>query len=117
MASLPQNDPSRLLEEAVKIVESGKDRRIPLRIFGAVAIVYHCPNYRYLFREMARQPGDIDLASYEKFSSGIAEILATMGYEEDLTVTAFGGGRLIFRRGSTGLHCDVFLGKLQMSHT
>ena len=111
------SDATILLDEALKIVELGKETAIPLRIFGAVAIVHHCPRYSYLFGMMGRKFGDIDLASYERYSSGVAQLIAGLGYEEDKTVTAFGGGRLIFRRQSDGIHCDVFLGRLQMSHT
>jgi hypothetical protein len=111
-----QRDSSQLLDEAVKIVETGRQRDILLRIFGATAILSHCPNYARLFGLMGRKLGDIDLASYDKNTSGIAELFAGLGYEEDLTVSAFGGGRMIFRRKTDGIHCDVFLGKLEMSH-
>ncbi len=106
-----------LVSEALRIVESGTEKKVPLRIFGAAGIVQHCPKYGYLFEELGRKLGDIDLASYDRYSSKVAQLIAGLGYEEDATVTAFGGGRLIFRRKSDGIHCDVFLGKLQMSHT
>lgn len=105
------------MNEALRIVESGAEKEIPLRIFGAAGIVQHCPRFSYLFAELGRKLGDIDLASYDRFSSKIAQLIAGLGYEEDMTMTAFGGGRLIFKRKSDGIHCDVFLGKLQMSHT
>lgn len=99
------------------MAEAGKVAGIPLRIFGAAAIYQHCPKYAHLFGAMGRRVGDIDLASYDKHSAAIARLMGGLGYDEDLTMTAFGGGRLIFRRKADGLHCDVFLGKLEMSHT
>ena len=113
----PNPEPSITVGEATRIVENARSAGIPLRMFGAAAIFYHCPTYSRLFEGFGRRPGDIDLASYEKHSSKIADLIEGLGYEEDTTVTAFGSGRLIFRRKSDGLHCDVFLGKLQMSHT
>jgi hypothetical protein len=113
----PNPEPSVTVGEATRIVEKAKAEGIPLRIFGAAAIFYHCPAYSCLFESLGRRPGDIDLAAYEKHSSKVADLIEGLGYEEDTTVTAFGSGRLIFRRKSDGMHCDVFLGKLQMSHT
>ncbi len=106
-----------LLDEAVKIVEAGKGQSVPLRIHAAVAIAYHCPKYGHLMETLGRRLGDIDLASYERFSSKISPLIDSLGYEEDATVSAFGGGRMVFRRRGDGMHCDVFLGKLEMSHT
>ena len=92
-----------------------KEKRI-LRMYGAAAIYYHCPNNVGLFSLMGRRPGDMDFAAYQKDSSKIAQIVERQGYDEDLTVTAFGGGRLVFNRRTDGMHCDIFLGKLEMSH-
>lgn len=95
--------------------EVNQEKKV-LRIYGAAAIYYHCPNNVGLFSLLGRSPGDMDFAAYQKDSSKIAEIVERQGYEEDLTVTAFGGGRLVFNRRTDGLHCDIFLGKLVMSH-
>jgi len=112
-----QLDPSQLVDEAVRLVEVCKrGGRVP-RIYGATVILYHCPQQAGLFGLLKRRPGDIDLAAYQKDTSKIADTIARLGYEEDRTLTAFGGGRLIFNRIADGLHCDVFLGKLEMSHT
>jgi hypothetical protein len=112
-----QLEPSVLVNEAVRLVEASRRQGKVLRIHGAAAIRYHCPRQARLFGLLGRQPGDIDLAAYQKDTTKIAETISGLGYEEDRTVTAFGGGRLIFKRVSDGLHCDVFLGKLEMSHT
>ncbi len=109
-------DPARLVAEAVRIVSLAKERDVPLRILGATAIRQHCPNFGYLQDSLGRKIGDIDLASYSKQSSRIAELMQSLGYEEDVTVAAFGGGRLIFRDRNDRSHLDVFLDKLNMSH-
>ncbi|MDA4121092.1 MAG: hypothetical protein OK404_01640 [Thaumarchaeota archaeon] len=116
MPDIPPPGAPAVVGEALRIVETAKEKRITLRMFGAAAIFQHCPKYGHLFQAMGRIPGDIDLASYDKYSSKVAEVIQGLGYEEDMTVTAFGSGRLIFSRTSDGLHCDVFLGKLEMSH-
>jgi hypothetical protein len=112
-----QLDPSQMVDEAVRLVDACKRDGRVLRVYGATAIVYHCPQQGGMFALLKRRPGDIDLAAYQKDTSKIADAIASLGYEEDRTLTAFGGGRLIFKRISDGLHCDVFLGKLEMSHT
>jgi hypothetical protein len=109
-------DPSQLVGEAVRLVDAVRDRGKVLRIYGAAAIFYHCPGQAELFSRMERRPGDIDLAAYQRDSAKIADVISGLGYREDFTVSAFGGGRLVFRRASDGLHCDIFIGKLEMSH-
>ncbi len=106
-----------LQDEAIRLVEAGRKENVPLRIHAAVAIAYHCPKYGHLMKTLGRKLGDIDLASYEKYASRIPALIDSLGYEEDVTVSAFGGGRMVFRRRTDGMHCDVFLGKLEMSHT
>lgn len=109
-------DSTQLVSEAARLVDAAKEKGKVLRIYGAAAIFHHCPGQTELFRNMGRRPGDIDLAAYQKDSSKIAELISSLGYGEDLTVSAFGGNRLVFNRNADGLHCDVFLGKLEMSH-
>jgi hypothetical protein len=109
-------DPSSLVGEAARLVDAVNKEKKVLRMYGAAAIYYHCPNNVGLFSLMGRRPGDMDFAAYQKDSSKIAQIVERQGYDEDLTVTAFGGGRLVFNRRTDGMHCDIFLGKLEMSH-
>jgi hypothetical protein len=109
-------DPSALVGEAARLVDAVNKEKKVLRMYGAAAIYYHCPNNVGLFSLMGRRPGDMDFAAYQKDSSKIAQIVERQGYDEDLTVTAFGGGRLVFNRRTDGMHCDIFLGKLEMSH-
>lgn len=116
MAGDTRPDSSELVGEAVRLVDEVKRGGRVLRVYGAAAIFHHCPGQAELFRTMGRRPGDIDLAAYQKDSSKIADLIGELGYEEDLTVSAFGGGRLVFRRRMDGLHCDVFIGRLEMSH-
>jgi len=65
---------------------------------------------------LGRRIGDIALASYDKYSPRVSQLIKGQGYEEDITLSAFRGGRLIFERASEGMRCDVFLDKLRMSH-
>ena len=67
---------------------------------------------------LGRSFTDIDFASYRKQASKISKLLATLGYQEDLHVTAlFGSGRLVFYdKSGTNRHCDVFLDKLEFCH-
>jgi len=97
-------DPRTLVDEALRIVATAKESKIVLRIFGATAIRQHCPNFGRMQDSLGRRIGDIDFASYDKYSSKVSQLIKGQGYEEDVTVSAFGGGRLIFegpRRGCT----------------
>ncbi len=112
----PDLETKKLLDESVRIVDFARERELTLRILAAAAIRQHCPNFGYLQDALGRKIGDIDFASYNKYTSRIAELIVCLGFEEDVTVTAFGGGRLIFNRKTDGRHCDVFFDKLSMSH-
>lgn len=118
VVSLPEvpPEPAALVAEAVRLVDEVTRGKKVLRVYGAAAIYHHCPGQVELFRRFGRKPGDIDLAAYQQGSSKIADMISPLGYDEDLTVSAFGGGRLVFNRRVDGMHCDVFLGKLEMSH-
>ena len=71
-------------------------------IFGATAIRQHCPNFGHMQDSLGRRIGDIDLASYDKYSPRVSQLIKGQGYEEDITLSAFRGGRLIFERASEG---------------
>ena len=109
-------DSKTVVDEALRIVAAANESKVVLRIFGAAAIRQHCPNFGRMQDSLGRRIGDIDLASYDRYSSKVSRLIKGLGYEEEVTVSAFGGGRLIFERASDGMHCDVFLDRLRMSH-
>ena len=90
-------DSKTVVDEALRIVAAANESKVVLRIFGAAAIRQHCPNFGRMQDSLGRRIGDIDLASYDRYSSKVSQLIKGLGYEEDVTVSAFGGGRLIFR--------------------
>ena len=104
-------------EEAVRVVEAGKQQGVTLRIIGALAFHNHCPEFGYFQEKMNRVYTDIDFAGYGKQSKQIGKLFKSIGYDEVEEIDAFHaeGGRLIFNNPSIPLHVDVFMDKLDLS--
>ena len=105
-------------DEAVRVVEAGQQRGVPLRIIGALAFHHHCPRFGYLQSQLNRVYTDIDFAGYGKQNHPIRELFVSLGYEEDLEINAFHaeGGRLIFNNPTNHIHADVFMDRLDFCH-
>ncbi len=50
-------------------------------IFGATAIRQHCPNFGHMQDSLGRRIGDIDFASYDKYSSRVSQLIKGLGHE------------------------------------
>jgi hypothetical protein len=101
---------------AVELVSWAKEKKVVLRIFGSAAVWLHCPKYSHLREKFGREVQDVDFVSYGKYASKISELFEEHGFSEDVTLSAFGGGRLLFQDKKTGAHSDVFLDRLKMNH-
>ncbi|HXF36695.1 MAG TPA: hypothetical protein VNO17_05870 [Actinomycetota bacterium] len=104
--------------EGDRLVEAARAEGIVLRIVGALAFAKHCPRYRYLQDALGRAYTDIDFAAYGRDAERIRGLLAREGYVEDRQVYVDSeGSRLVLEHPRTRLHLDVFLDKLEFSHT
>ncbi len=105
-------------DEAVRIVEAGKQQGVTLRVIGALAFHSHCPEFGYIQAKLNRVYTDIDFAGYGKQNAQIRKLFLSIGYDEDVEINAFHaeGGRLIFNHPGTHLHIDVFMDKLDFCH-
>ena len=104
---------TRLLEA----LQSGDNRRLSLRLIGALAFRTHCPEFGRLQDALGRVFTDIDFVGYSRDFQAILRFLTEAGYDEDKMVTRlFGEGRLIFHDPVFGRHIDVFLDKLDFCH-
>ncbi len=104
--------------EAVKIVEGAQEQGIVLRLMGALAVSYHCPQYGHIHERMERTPTDIDFASYSKFKSKLTTFLQSLGYMTDTRMMSFPSyaeGKRYIYHGKTQV--DVFFDELRMCHT
>ena len=118
MGTVDQEQARVFQEEAVRVVEAGKQKGVTLRIIGALAFHNHCPEFGYFQEKLNRVYTDIDFAGYGKQSTPIRDLFTSIGYDEDLEINAFHaeGGRLIFNNPSIPLHVDVFMDKLDFCH-
>ncbi|MGO8684690.1 MAG: hypothetical protein ACLQUT_08965 [Thermoleophilia bacterium] len=105
-------------DEAIRVVDAGKQKDVVLRMIGALAFHYHCPEFGYIQTKLHRVYTDIDFAGYAKQSRQIRELFVGLGYGEDVEINSFHAeaGRLIFNHPQTHLHIDVFMDKLDFCH-
>jgi hypothetical protein len=111
--SSPEN---RIAQHAAEMVDLAKQKKLVLRIVGSAAVLLHCPKYSYLREKFGRKIQDVDFVSHAKHASRISELFKGFGCSENVTLSAFGGGRLLFEDEKNKIHSDVFLGKLVMNH-
>lgn len=119
MASQDDSERLKFENEVKRIVDSGNEAGLTLRLLGSLAFHHHCPKYGYLQAKMGRAYTDIDFAAYGKQASQIRKWMpSALGYKEDPEVfIATEGQRMIFEHPGNGLHVDVFVDKLDFCHT
>ena len=106
-----------LVEEAYRILELAKERKIVLRLIGGVAMKIHCPNSQHLYKLLGRVIPDIDFVTYGKHHKDVQKMFIELGYEEDRMIKMiFYGKRLIFYDHPNNRHMDIFVDKLKMCH-
>jgi hypothetical protein len=104
--------------EADRLLSAARDAGITLRLIGALAFRRRCPTYGRLQDELGREYTDIDFAGYGKEAGRIRDVFTAHGYREDAGIYVDSeGSRLVFEHPQTRLHLDVFLDKLEFSHT
>lgn len=104
-----------IADEAKRILNEAKSRGIVLRLFGGVAIKYHCPSASH--RELQRNYPDLDFFGTKKQGRMIRKLLADLGYQPNERFNALHGEtRLIYDDASNGRSVDVFLGIFKMCH-
>ncbi len=116
----------QFLADAVKIVDTGHAKGVPLRILGSLAIYAHskhAPECISVFHALGRiQQGaplftDLDLAGYARQGRSISQLFDRLKFRPDAVVNGFfGERRLIYYEESGKFHVDIFLDKLEFSH-
>jgi hypothetical protein len=111
-------DKAAFEQEADRLLAAADQAGVTLRLLGALAFQRRCPRYAHLQERLGREYTDIDFAGYGKETPAIRRLLAEKGYREDPGVHVESqGSRLVFMHPTTRLHLDVFLDKLEFSHT
>ncbi|HJW75839.1 MAG TPA: hypothetical protein VJ787_09250 [Thermoleophilia bacterium] len=105
-------------DEAIRVVQAGQERGVPLRVIGALAFHHHCPRFGYLQSKLNRVYTDIDFAGYAKQSHPIRHLFVSLGYDEDEETNSFHAeaGRLVFNHPGLNIHADVFMDRLDFCH-
>ena len=118
MGTVDADMAKRFEDEAIRIVEAGKQKGVTLRVIGALAFHHHCPEFGFIQAKLNRVYTDIDFAGYGKQNPQIRKLFVELGYDEDMEINAFHSeaGRLIFNHPGTHLHIDVFMDRLDFCH-
>ena len=115
------------VKEATRIVETAQSQGVYQRIMGSLAAYIHSmdkPQIISTFNSLGRfgegKPNftDLDLMAYSKQGRQVGQIFKQMGFRPDEMVNGFfGDRRLIFYSPTGTYHVDIFLNKLEFSHT
>lgn len=112
-----QNGLSEFFNDALAIIEAADRKQIELRLMGATAIYFRCPNSRNLTGAMSRALTDLDFMTLSKYVRHIPDLFASLGFEGNKRVNAlYGLRRQIYADPRNGRHVDVFVDKLTFCH-
>src|SRR5712692_8084606 len=107
---------SAISDEARRILDEAKQRGIILRLFGGVAVKYHCPSATH--RSLQRSYPDLDFFGRGKQGREIRKLFLDLGYEPNQRFNALHGAtRLIFEDANNQRVVDIFLDVFRMCHT
>jgi hypothetical protein len=107
---------SAISDEARRILDEAKQRGIILRLFGGVAVKYHCPSATH--RSLQRSYPDLDFFGKGKQGRDIRRLFTDLGYEPNQRFNALHGAtRLIFEDATNHRVVDIFLDVFRMCHT
>jgi len=104
-----------IVQEAQRIVDAAAKKGIVLRLFGGMAIRFHCPSATH--RSLGRKYVDIDFMALRKQSRDIKKFFAELGYvPRDRFNALQGDKRLIFNDIENERRVDIFLETFEMCH-
>ncbi len=105
-----------IFDMAQKIVEAANKRGVLLRLLGAAAFLYHCPEHREMYKKLKRRLTDVDVVTYSKFKSTLIEQAMTdVGLKQQRHYVWHAESREIYYNDE-GLFVDVFRDTLDFSH-
>ena len=109
---MPETD---IVKEAERIIATAEKSGITLRLFGGLAVRFHCPSATH--RELARKYADIDFMGLRKQARGMKKLFVDLGYApRDVFNALQGDTRLIFNDVNNGRRVDIFLDVFEMCH-
>lgn len=106
---------STMEDEVRRVVDTGRDRDVHIRVIGGVAVKLHCPSAEH--RSMARTYGDVDFIGYQTERKEVARLMEDLGYQPNRRFNALQGHRrLLFDNPDLGYDADIFLDVFTMCH-
>ena len=107
---------SAISDEAKRILDEARERGIALRLFGGLAVKYHCPSATH--RSLQRSYPDLDFFGKGKQGKEIRKLFLDLGYQPNQRFNALHGAtRLIFEDSKNQRVADIFLDVFKMCHT
>ena len=106
---------SDIVEEAQRIVDTAEKNQITLRLFGGIAVRFHCPSATH--RLLARKYADIDFMGLRKQGRSMKKLFIELGYTpRDVFNALHGDTRMVFNDIENGRRIDIFLDDFEMCH-
>ena len=115
------------VKEAMQLVATAQSQGVYQRIMGSLAAYIHSmdrPDVISTFKSLGRfgegKPNftDLDLMAYSKQGRQVGQVFKQLGFKpDDLVNGFFGDRRLIYYSPAGTYHVDIFLNKLEFSHT
>ncbi|HET9675904.1 MAG TPA: nucleotidyltransferase family protein [Solirubrobacterales bacterium] len=101
--------------EGRRIAEAAAEAGLPLRLLGGVAVALTCPSSQH--PPLARDYGDIDLATTSAAKDKVVRLMESLGYTGDKEFNMLHGHRrLYFWDGRNERQVDVFVNEANLCH-
>lgn len=108
----------RLAAEAEALVEAAAAEEVAMRVVGSAGIHLHCAPAAAAIESAKRPCKDIDFVVRGGDRQRLRGLLEDRGYEVDRDLlVASEGTRFTFTHGESGICLDVFVDKMEFSHT
>lgn len=106
------------LAAATSLVKAANGADIPLKLLGSVAIRLRSGQRPDLCEDLNRPLTDVDVVTYSRYNRKLRPFFETLGYRQDEMVARYFGAirHVYYSEEWSGLHVDVFFGKLSFCH-
>jgi hypothetical protein len=106
-------DPADVVRQSTDAIDTARERGIPLRLLGGMAVRVLTPDYP----PRTRDDQDMDFASTDREKSGLLSLFNELGYVGDARFNTLHGHRQMYFRTPDGTRAvDVIMNKLMMCH-
>jgi hypothetical protein len=106
-------DPADVVNQSIDAIDTARERGIPLRLLGGMAVRVLTPD----FPPRTRDDQDLDFASTDRDKAGLLSLFNDLGYVGDTRFNTLHGHRQMYFRTPDGARAvDVIMNKLMMCH-